>query len=110
MLINQSATLLAGSILALPQSEVAPKQIRGTLVGTYQLFITIGILLAYSFGIGTREIDGAGSWRTLIGIGFVFAFILGIGIQFMPESPVRLSTFGILPHLFNGLTRRLFLF
>jgi hypothetical protein len=47
------------------------------------------ILLAYCFGIGTRNINGAGAWETLIGIGFVFAAILGIGIQFMPESPVR---------------------
>jgi hypothetical protein len=48
-----------------------------------------GILLAYCFGIGTRNINGAGAWEALIGIGFVFAAILGIGIQFMPESPVR---------------------
>lgn len=50
--------------------------------------VTIGILLAYCFAIGTREIQGAGSWRTVIGIGFVFVFTLGVGVQFMPESPV----------------------
>lgn len=60
--------------------------------------VTIGILLAYCFAIGTREIQGAGSWRTVIGIGFVFVFTLGVGVQFMPESPVRPSIF---PHVFK---------
>ena len=50
------------------------------------------ILLAYLFGLGTREISGAGAWQCLIGIGFIFAAILGVGIQFMPESPVRLAS------------------
>ncbi|KAH8103689.1 general substrate transporter [Phellopilus nigrolimitatus] len=69
------------------QAETAPAQIRGTLTGTYQLFITFGILLAYCIGTGTNEIKGPGSWRTVVGIGFIWAVILGVGIQFMPESP-----------------------
>ncbi|THH04805.1 hypothetical protein EW145_g5250 [Phellinidium pouzarii] len=69
------------------QAETAPPQIRGTLTGTYQLFITFGILVAYAISIGTRSIEGAGSWRTVVGISFVWAFILGVGILFMPESP-----------------------
>lgn len=31
--------------------------------------------------------SGAGSWRTVVGIGLIWAAILGIGILFMPESP-----------------------
>lgn len=30
---------------------------------------------------------GAGSWRTVVGIGLIWAAILGFGILFMPESP-----------------------
>lgn len=69
------------------QAETAPAQIRGTLTGTYQLFITFGILVAYCISIGTREISGPGSWRTVVGIGLLWATILGVGIQTMPESP-----------------------
>ncbi|KAF8585286.1 general substrate transporter [Ramaria rubella] len=69
------------------QAETAPRQIRGTLTGTYQLFITLGILIAYCISIGTRSLDGAASWRTVVGIGIIWAAILGVGILFMPESP-----------------------
>ncbi|KAL5522837.1 hypothetical protein ACEPAG_8855 [Sanghuangporus baumii] len=69
------------------QAETAPAQIRGTLTGTYQLFITFGILVAYCISIGTREIGASGSWRTVVGIGILFALFLGTTIQAMPESP-----------------------
>ncbi|KAL5522914.1 hypothetical protein ACEPAF_1181 [Sanghuangporus sanghuang] len=69
------------------QAETAPAQIRGTLTGTYQLFITFGILVAYCIAIGTREMGDSGSWRTVVGIGILFALFLGTTIQAMPESP-----------------------
>ncbi|KAF9026628.1 general substrate transporter [Hymenopellis radicata] len=69
------------------QAETAPAQIRGALTATYQLFITFGILVAYCISIGSREINGAGSWRTVVGIGLAWPVILSVGILFMPESP-----------------------
>jgi SP family sugar:H+ symporter-like MFS transporter len=70
------------------QSETAPKEIRGTLVATYQLLITLGILVAYCFSIATRSAntDGA-NWRIVVALGWLWALILGVGILFMPESP-----------------------
>jgi MFS transporter, SP family, sugar:H+ symporter len=44
--------------------------------------------------IGTRNISGSGSWRTLIGIGLLWPLILGFGIQTMPESPRWLTAQG----------------
>ena len=38
-------------------------------------------------GIGTRELPGASSWRTLIGIGLIWPCMLSFGILLMPESP-----------------------
>ncbi|KAH9840601.1 general substrate transporter [Rhodofomes roseus] len=76
------------------QAETAPSQIRGTLTATYQLFITFGILVAYCISIGARDISGAGSWQTVVGISFVWPAILGFGILFMPESPRWLTAHG----------------
>ncbi|KAI0264923.1 general substrate transporter [Gloeopeniophorella convolvens] len=76
------------------QAETAPPQIRGAMTATYQLFITLGILVAYCISIGTRDMSGAGSWRTVVGIGFIWPAILAGGIQFMPESPRWLAARG----------------
>ncbi|KAF9005036.1 general substrate transporter [Cyathus striatus] len=76
------------------QAETAPPQIRGAMTATYQLFITFGILTAYCIAIGTREIDGPGQWRTLIGIGLIWPAVLCAGILFMPESPRWLVAHG----------------
>jgi SP family sugar:H+ symporter-like MFS transporter len=84
------------------QAECAPKQLRGTLTGTYQrecgcfvcepvrshacvlpVFITLGILVAYCISIGTREADNSASWRVVIAIGLVWAIVLGVGILFV---------------------------
>lgn len=69
------------------QAESVPKQVRGACTSTYQLAITLGILLAYAFSIGTRNMGNSGSWRIVIALGLVFCLILGVGIFFVPESP-----------------------
>lgn len=84
------------------QSETLPRQIRGAMVGTYQLFITFGILVASCINIGTRdigksatnEIGNSGSWRVPIALGIVFGLVLNIGILFCPESPRWLVAHG----------------
>jgi MFS transporter, SP family, sugar:H+ symporter len=70
------------------QAETAPRHIRGALISTYQLFITLGIFLAscFNFAIFEHQRHNA-SWRIVIGIGFVWAFILGAGILLFPETP-----------------------
>ncbi|KAK7047612.1 hypothetical protein VNI00_006380 [Paramarasmius palmivorus] len=87
------------------QAETAPPQIRGTLTATYQLFITFGIFVAYSISIGTRDLSGAGSWRSVVGIGIIWPFILGVGIIFMPESPRWLAKRGKLEEAGHSIAR-----
>ncbi|WFD25772.1 hypothetical protein MNAN1_000738 [Malassezia nana] len=76
------------------QSETVPRQVRGAMVGTYQLLITLGILLSYCACYGTRHYSGSSQWRIPIGIGFAWGLILGIGILFCPESPRWLAKQG----------------
>lgn len=46
--------------IPLYQSETAPKWIRGTVVGSYQLAITIGLLLASIVGNATKDRNDTG--------------------------------------------------
>jgi sugar porter (SP) family MFS transporter len=85
------------------QAETAPPQIRGAMTATYQLFITLGILVAYGISIGTRHMSGGSSWRTVVGIGFIWPAILTVGIQFMPESPRWLASRGRLDEAQHAL-------
>jgi SP family sugar:H+ symporter-like MFS transporter len=54
---------------------------------SYQLFVTLGIFVAYCINFGTESMANSGSWRITLGITFLWGLILGIGIVFFPESP-----------------------
>lgn len=71
------------------QAETAPPWIRGALVCTYQLFITLGIFLAacFNFGVYEHQRYSSASWRIVIGLGWVYTIVLGVGILFFPETP-----------------------
>ena len=68
-------------------SETGPRQVRGALVSTYQLFITCGIFVADAINFGTEKRPDSGSWRIPMGVGFIWPLILGIGMLAFPESP-----------------------
>ena len=61
------------------QSETAPKWIRGTIVGAYQLAITIGLFLAAIVNNGTKGRNDSGSYRIPIAIQFLWSLIVVIG-------------------------------
>lgn len=82
-LVAFSRSLTRWAIVPVYQSETVPKQLRGTLIATYQLMITAGILVAYCISIGTRELGNSGSWRIVIALGIFFAIVLGVGIMFV---------------------------
>jgi len=72
------------------QSECCPREIRGAVVASYQLMITIGILISNIINYGVRSNPGEktdASWRIVIGLGIAFSLPLGLGILAMPESP-----------------------
>lgn len=75
------------------QSECIPREIRGAVVASYQLLITIGILVSNLINYGVREIEEqAASWRIVIGLGIAFSIPLGLGVLLLPESPRWLAS------------------
>lgn len=68
-------------------SEVAPKQVRGTLVFCYQLCTTLGILIGGCVTFGTKKYTTSMQWRTPLILCYVWATLLLLGMAKMPESP-----------------------
>ncbi|KAG5359699.1 Low-affinity glucose transporter [Yarrowia sp. C11] len=76
------------------QSETAPQNLRGALVSSFQLFITLGIFVGFSVCYATKSRLDTGAYRIPMGLCFAWAFILLIGMCFMPESPRFLVSIG----------------
>lgn len=74
-------------VVPMYQSECAPKAVRGILISSYQLFITLGIWTGYMVDYGTNTMTSTAAWRIPTGLSFLWALILGLGILFLPESP-----------------------
>ncbi|KAL0954486.1 hypothetical protein HGRIS_003454 [Hohenbuehelia grisea] len=73
-------------------AELAPPEVRGSLVALQQLAITFGIMISFWIDFGTNYISKNGvqteaSWRIPLALQLVPAIILGVGILFMPFSP-----------------------
>ncbi len=66
-------------------SEIAPANIRGSLVTFFQLAVTIGILVAYLVGLAFSDVNEG--WRWMLGLGAVPALALFIGVLRLPQSP-----------------------
>ncbi|KAJ5472249.1 hypothetical protein N7530_006250 [Penicillium desertorum] len=78
---------LISALIPLYQSETAPKWIRGFIVGSYQLAITIGLLLASVVNNSTHSRNDTGSYRIPIAVQFAWAIVLIIGMLILPETP-----------------------
>jgi len=78
---------MISALIPLYQSETSPKWIRGTIVGAYQLAITIGLLLASIVGNATKNRNDSGSYRIPIAVQFAWAIILITGLLLLPETP-----------------------
>ncbi|KAF1942086.1 glucose transporter-like protein [Clathrospora elynae] len=85
---------LISALIPMYQSETAPKWIRGTIVGAYQLAITIGLLLAAIVNNSTKNRHDSGSYRIPISVQFLWAIIIVVGLFFLPETPRYLIKMG----------------
>ncbi|KAH1302583.1 hypothetical protein KXV31_006466 [Aspergillus fumigatus] len=78
---------LISALIPLYQSETAPKWIRGTIVGAYQLSITIGLLLASIVNNSTQNRMDTGCYRIPIAVQFAWSIILVGGMLILPDTP-----------------------
>ncbi|KIM95323.1 hypothetical protein OIDMADRAFT_106418 [Oidiodendron maius Zn] len=78
---------LISAMIPLYQSETAPKWIRGLIVGSYQLAITIGLLLASVVNNSSHDRQDTGCYRIPIAVQFAWAIILIGGLLILPETP-----------------------
>ncbi|KAJ5118040.1 hypothetical protein N7448_004313 [Penicillium atrosanguineum] len=78
---------LLSATIPLYQSETAPKWIRGTIVGAYQLAITFGLLLAAIVNNATKDRMDTGCYRIPVAVQFAWAIILVTGMIMLPETP-----------------------
>ncbi|KAJ5222951.1 uncharacterized protein N7469_009191 [Penicillium citrinum] len=78
---------LLSATIPLYQSETAPKWIRGTIVGAYQLAITFGLLLAAIVNNSTKNRNDTGCYRIPVAVQFAWAIILVAGMIVLPETP-----------------------
>ncbi|KAK0223351.1 general substrate transporter [Armillaria fumosa] len=86
---------LGSSSMAVPlyNAELAPPEVRGSLVALQQLAIMFGVMISLWIDYGTNYISGTGqgqseaAWRIPLALQLVPAIMLGCGIVFMPFSP-----------------------
>merc|ERR1712098_804230 len=95
---------LISALIPMYQSETAPKWIRGTIVGAYQLAITIGLLLAAVVDNATKNRMDTGSYRIPVALQFAWALILATGLIFLPETPRYLIKAGQRYHAAQSLS------
>ncbi|KAL2005099.1 hypothetical protein VTN00DRAFT_2949 [Thermoascus crustaceus] len=88
-------------IVPLYNAELAPPEIRGSLVAVQQLAITFGIMVSFWIGYGTNFIGGTGetqsdaAWLVPVCIQLFPAIVLALGmVLFMPQSPRHLMNRG----------------
>ena len=75
---------LSSSTVPTYLSELAPARLRGAMGALNQIFIVLGILIAFlvSYGLGS-----SGNWRLMFAGAIVPAAILLAGLVFLPETP-----------------------
>jgi len=65
-------------------AEIAPENIRGSMVSLYQLMITIGIFLAF---LSDTAFSYSGNWHWMLGVIAIPGALFFLGVFTLPDSP-----------------------
>ncbi|RKU39802.1 hypothetical protein DL546_000837 [Coniochaeta pulveracea] len=86
---------LGGATMVAPSyvSENSPRAIRGLLIGFYQLFETMGAMVAFFIDYGSLlHIKGHASWMVPLAMQSLPPVLIFVSILFCPESPRWLAS------------------
>ncbi|SDH33246.1 MFS transporter, SP family, arabinose:H+ symporter [Vibrio xiamenensis] len=72
-------------------SEMSDKSVRGRRIATYQLMVTVGILLAF---LSDTWFAQTGNWRMMFAVLLIPTAILVVSVYFIPRSPRWLASRG----------------
>lgn len=72
---------VASMVVPVYLSEISPIKVRGKIVSTFNVAVTMGQLMSSFVALGCGR-----SWRLMLGLGAVPAFIQLVLMFFMPES------------------------
>ncbi|MDQ0317620.1 sugar porter family MFS transporter [Amorphus orientalis] len=75
---------LSSMIAPMYGAEITPARYRGTVVASFQLAVTAGILAAYATPL---LLPGQQSWSLILGIGIVPSMVGLVVVALLPESP-----------------------
>jgi sugar porter (SP) family MFS transporter len=83
-LVTGVAVGITSAVAPLYLAELAPFARRGTVLTTYQLFITVGILAAFAIGV---LLAPGGQWRWMFALGGLTALAQLVAALLVPASP-----------------------
>ncbi|KAL4908283.1 hypothetical protein BDW74DRAFT_174971 [Aspergillus multicolor] len=69
------------------QAEIVPAEVRGFIVGTCQLNLTLGGVVINSVCYGASHLTDNRVWRIPLGLFYIVPSIIAVSILFLPESP-----------------------
>ncbi|KAG8902014.1 hypothetical protein FRB99_004863 [Tulasnella sp. 403] len=77
-------------------SECCPKEVRGRITGSFQIWVATGVMLSYfvNYGLSLHITTGPRVWRIPFGFQLVPGGIMGIGLIWARESPRYLARAG----------------
>lgn len=78
---------LLSSTMSVYVAEIAPPNLRGTLLDLNELFVVTGVVVAYWLCFGTRLLDGDMAFRLPFGLQMVPGAVLFVALTWLPESP-----------------------
>lgn len=73
------------AVVPIYQSEIVPKEVRGLVVGTYQLMLYFGGLIMSLTCYGTSRLEGNKQWQIPFSLFFIIPTIVASGTWFIPE-------------------------